>query len=272
MKIYPSYLLTAITLLYLQACRQPAATEQQPTATKDTLSVQPKDTLIADHENALILNTGSYHGDEVPAGAAQRQWFGLFLGADGYYIDTTRITTTTEYDPVLDDEQGKHTGIALKARHSDSTILLITGVNYLRMGKVQEVSRLSLVPYPYVQVQPGDSIRFDYAGNTYTLFAKGKKWQDDQDPDNFYIEDYRLYFSGTKNGKPLQQLIAAQKLFDDAMIGIIFCGDLDGDQVPDFIIDTTNHYNVFQPTLYLSSQAAPHQLLLTIAKHTSMGC
>ena len=50
-------------------------------------------------------------------------------------------------------------------------------------------------------------------------------------------------------------------LGDDASPTLLFAGDLDRDGKLDLIFDTTDHYNVRRPTLFLSSQAAPANCL-----------
>ena len=261
-------------ILLVCACNNTTNQEQQTTtAVKDTVTLQAPDTARIVAGDALILNTSSYHGDEVPEGVSGKTWTGLFYGPGGYYLDATPVTTARVYDAVLDEsEQGPHTGIEVKARHKDTALLLISGVTYLRKGPVTPAPGLSGSEHTFFTLQPGDSSRFNYAGRSYTLIARGVKKQVEDQPGNEIITDYRLYLAGEKNGKRIEQLLTAQRNLDDAQPGIIFCGDLDGASIPDFLIDTTDHYNVFQPTLYLSSQAAEDKLLLRVAKHTSVGC
>ncbi|MGY4515007.1 hypothetical protein [Lysobacter sp. HA18] len=61
-------------------------------------------------------------------------------------------------------------------------------------------------------------------------------------------------------------------LGDDATPSLLFAGDLDHDGRLDLILDTTDHYNVSEPTLYLSSGAEPHALVRKVASHSSTGC
>lgn len=61
-------------------------------------------------------------------------------------------------------------------------------------------------------------------------------------------------------------------LGDDAAPGVLFAGDLDRDGELDLLLDTTSHYNVSRPTLFLSSQAAPGELLGKAAEFESVGC
>lgn len=275
--IYPGILL-AVSSLFFTACRNSHAPEEQTTkattiTVPDSMLLPVADSLAVYDTAALILNTSDYHADEVPKDAVRRIWLGLFRNAGTYYLDTTRIRTETVFDAVLDeDEHGVHTGINISAQHKDTAVLLISGVPNLKTGKVNTVPGIGVEEQPFFVLQPDDSFRFEYEGTVYTLLARARKTPLDSQPDAYSLSDYRLYLSGIKAGKAIRQLLTAQATLDDAAIGIMFCGDLDGDHVPDFIINTSNHYNVFQPTLYLSAGAGKDRWLRMVAKHTSVGC
>ena len=51
-----------------------------------------------------------------------------------------------------------------------------------------------------------------------------------------------------------------------------FAGDLDGDGKLDLLIDTTHHYNLSEPTLFLSSQAKDGELVHNVASFRTTGC
>lgn len=90
--------------------------------------------------------------------------------------------------------------------------------------------------------------------------------------ENYFFDatQYRLYIKNLKTGN--QQLLSAQSNFDDKMIEILFIGDFDGDNLPDFIIDNSRHYNSFAPTFYLSSYAIKNEMVKIVAIHDSVGC
>ncbi len=64
----------------------------------------------------------------------------------------------------------------------------------------------------------------------------------------------------------------AYSLGDDAAPALIFAGDLDGDGRLDLIFNTTDHYNVSKPTLFLSGAAGQGELLHAVAANDSVGC
>ena len=209
----------------------------------------------------ILTSGGAFHEEEVDKTDAGRGWYGLFMNNEGYYLDSTRIVTKRVEDPT--GEEGSLTGWEVKTSNSDTSMLLISGVNGL--------SKRKIVPGTLGkrEIFPGESTTFSYNGITYTLYATGNKGPGG---DNYIITSYRLFIKATINGKQRQQLLVAQRAFDDAITTILFAGDIDGDGIPDFIIDTTNHYNGYRPTLYLSKPAGGTQLLKVMGWHVSVGC
>lgn len=243
----------------------------QPATADTSVVAYPADTLLT---AAMIFNETGYHGDEISPEIASNLCYGLFRNPKGYYLDTTRITADSVYDAVVDEDTTQHTGIAIKAIHTDSALFLFSGISSLRPGSVEPFGLLTQhhESHEYRAVLPGDTIRITYSGRSYILFATGAIQPKESLPQETSIVNYRLYISALQSGRKLTQLLVAQPHFDDAQVEILFCGDLDGDHIPDLIIDATNHYNMYQPLLYLSGQASAGELLKLVAKHTSVGC
>jgi hypothetical protein len=59
---------------------------------------------------------------------------------------------------------------------------------------------------------------------------------------------------------------------NDALPQLLFAGDLDRDGRLDLLIDTTDHYNVSKPTLFLSSAAYKGVFLRRVSEHVAVGC
>lgn len=277
-KYFPALLL----LSALVACNgnhadQPAGIPADSTAThqpavSDTIVVAyPADTLLT---AAMIFNESGYHSDEISPEIAGKLCFGLFRNPKGYYIDSTRVTADSVYDAVVDEDTTQHTGITIQAIHADTALFLFSGISSLQAGPVEPFPLLTQhhESHEYRAVLPGDTIHITYSGNSYIIFATGSIQPKESLPQETSIVNYRLYLSALKSGRKLTQLLVAQPHFDDAQVEILFCGDLDGDHIPDLIIDATNHYNMYQPVLYLSGKASTGELLKLVAKHTSVGC
>jgi hypothetical protein len=129
----------------------------------------------------------------------------------------------------------------------------------LKEGKVSkiEIAKNQLLPTDTISLKVGNSITNLIASGIY---HKG------------HIANYKMLLQSTRNGSFLDQIIVAKRNFDDQMITIIWAGDLDGDNKVDLIIDTSRHYNVMIPTLYLSSKATNGTMVKCVAMHKSVGC
>lgn len=257
------------------ACQEPQENATRTTAS-DSVSpvaaVAPETRTVAEEEAARypgdtgyiarILTTGSFHADEVQNTDAKKNWMGIFKSDSGYYLAAANIQLERTNDAVV-DEDGEKTGWEVKTDHPDSVILLIGGLDFLRERPVPEVS------LSRDQLQPGDSLAFQFSGVSYVLHATGDKTSSNGESQ---VENYKLYLSAIKEGHRTTELLTAQPNFDDNMIKILFAGDIDGDGQLDLLIDTSWHYNVTAPTLYLSKPSETGHLLKVTGKHSSVGC
>ena len=73
---------------------------------------------------------------------------------------------------------------------------------------------------------------FDYNGIKYTLQADGEK-------DDSNIKNYSLTFC--KADCQTKQVIVKHKIIQDAMVKVLFIGDLDGDSEPDIILNAPDN-------------------------------
>ena len=76
------------------------------------------------------------------------------------------------------------------------------------------------------------------------------------------VKNYKLYLS--EQGKS-EQLIVAIPTFNDTFVKILWIGDLDGDGKPDFILDTSRHYEEETVLLFLSSKAGNGEIVKIVA-------
>jgi hypothetical protein len=211
---------------------------------------------------ANLLTTGNFHEEEVVSEELRFDWYGIFKNKEGYYLDSTHIIAKRVYDPVA-DEDGKTTGWEVKTNNSDTTLLLIANVDGL--------SKRKIVPAQVSDhLLPGESVSFTYNGIAYTLYATGNKYA--EGTENARITNYRLFISAAKKGIERTQLLVASPQLGDVLPTIRFAGDIDGDDVPDLIIDTSINEDAEMPTLYLSKPAGSTQLLKVMGMHVTVGC
>jgi hypothetical protein len=207
---------------------------------------------------------GTFHQGEAVARHGER-WLALRVQADDVRLDTTRLRVNTVFDELLDAE-GQATGSEVGSDKADVlTYLRGTG---LHAGPVVQA---------LIEDTAGDS---GLVAQTLTLGDKA----------------YRLatrcevavaeggFMCGIMliEGERSQTLVrmTAQSvegrpglmLGSDASPHLIFAGDLDRDGKLDLIFDTTDHYNLSRPVLFLSGAAEGDELLHAVAEHSAVGC
>jgi len=213
---------------------------------------------------AYILTAGVSHYDEVDRKYARHKWVGLFKANGHYYVAATNVAITTAHDVILDEETQENTGWEVSPSVKDSTILLISGLDYIKSGPVIPFKLKSQI------LMPGNAEHFSYQNIDYTLYATGKNMATNGDLYN--VANYKLYLKATINGVAYNQQLVYISGFDDAMVTVLFVGDIDGDGRPDLILDTSAHYNMERPTLYLSKPATGKNLLKVVGLHQYVGC
>jgi hypothetical protein len=213
-----------------------------------------------------IFTVGNFHEDEVWKTAENEKWIGLFEGQDGFYLAATTIKTERIHDPVVDEDETEKTGWQVSVPNQDSALLLMQAIPIIKERKINAVH---LVKNSF---DPGDSMQFSYEGSAYQLYATGVKEKNGINPDALAVRQYKLYLTAMVKGKRITQLLVAQPAHQETIIKLLFVGDLDGDTIPDFIIDTSEHYNLQKPTLYLSSPAADDEIVKPVGAHSFVGC
>ncbi|NUM49958.1 MAG: hypothetical protein HUU48_02470 [Flavobacteriales bacterium] len=212
-----------------------------------------------------ILPQSTFHGNEVWENAENEVWWGLFNGKKGWYISKTEIKLHKVYDPIFDADDEK-TGSKIISNNSDNCILLFVKNSYIKGRKVQKENLAKDYIYP------GDTLKFWYKAVHYEITATGGKRKPEYSADFFEVWNYKLYISANIKGRIKKSLLVAQPNFNNQLTYLLFAGDIDGDNILDLIINTSRHYNVSSPTLYLSKPADKDGLLVPVGMHTSMGC
>lgn len=213
-----------------------------------------------------VLTTGTFHEDEVSATIDKEKWYGLFKDNSKYYLAETSIQTKRVHDAVLDETEDDKTGWEVSNSIADSNFILIGRLPFLVARDVED-KRLSKK-----FIYPDQTISFSFLGNQYKLYATGRKKKVQSDPEYYEVWNYKLFITATINGQEKTQLLVAQPDFDDKMIEILFAGDIDGDGIIDLIIDTSPHYNMTRPTLYLSKPSNELEIVKPVGSHVSVGC
>lgn len=270
--------LCAVIIFQFMSCTKtkPEVTIKQSTNTKVILADKPiEETQIElDHFSypvdsilkVSILQTETFHNDEVDQNLEKKTWFGIFKENENYTLKETKITIINDYDPVIDEDESEKTGWNVSASIKDTCLVLIEKQPYLTNRKISSIKIKE-------EILPNQKSKFYFKDIEYTLFATGDIKKGQGDSENGEISNYKLYLETKINGEQKTTLLVARKNFDDQMINILFAGDIDGDDKLDLIIDTASHYNVSSPTLYLSKPAAAEgKIIKPIGIFTYVGC
>lgn len=212
---------------------------------------------------ATLLRTGFYHGDEVSDEAADMVWWGVFKDDLGrILVEKTDLTITPAYDAIL-DQDGEMTGKEVGCTTPYSTMLLISGLDYLSVHTCKEMA------IENGRLDPGVELNFAENGWDYRLYSEA-----DIEEQEYYTEvlNYKLILERSNSKGSSKQVIATTEFFDDAMMRLLFVADIDGDGLLDFFVDTSHKYSYSQPTLFLSLPAEGENLLKEVASGMAVGC
>ena len=227
---------------------------------EDTLRI-PSDTA---YEQSILVSDMLLHGDQVPLDAESQDWYGLFKSGNHYYVDSAKIKIETYWDMIVDPgDSSEKTGKFVYTYHKDTALLLISKTslpqNYITENLIK--------PQRFIYPQE-DTITFKSHGLIYKLYASGVWGLSEHYSDTGYF-NYRLYLSGIKDGKVINQLLVATPHLQFETID--FIGDIDGDGIPDIIFDLGVE-DASVPTLYLSRNAGANTLLKVVAQSIYTGC
>ena len=207
---------------------------------------------------------GNFHQGEAVARHGER-WLALRVQADDARLDTARLQVKSVFDELLDAE-GQATGSEVGSDKADVlTYLRGTG---LHAGPVVQA---------LIEDTAGDS---GLVAQTLMLGDKAYRLATRCEvavADGGFMCGIMLI-----EGERSQTLVrmTAQSvegrpglmLGSDASPHLIFAGDLDRDGKLDLIFDTTDHYNLSRPVLFLSGAAEGDELLHVVAEHSAVGC
>lgn len=218
-----------------------------------------------------VLSTGVFHGDETSPEMINKGWFGIFQDRGRYYIAPTTLSIQKAFDVVLDETVDEHnssnwTGWEVKTSHLDTSLVLISSSPRLSSHEIKTI------PLDKDFIDLSEKKTFTYNGSSYTLYSTGDLKPSEYNKDEMIISNYKLYLKGYKEGKEINQLLASTPTFDDTMFRVFLIGDIDNDGFPDLVLNTSYHYNLYRPTVYLSSFADKDQLVKVVGLHSSVGC
>jgi hypothetical protein len=208
--------------------------------------------------------TGDLHGDETLL-ADGEAWLALLATPDGARLQQVSVKVDAVEDPLL-DAPGERSGRRVSVPALSGDVLLRMSGGRLREGPVARAQHGSVVDWRR------ERLTIDLAGQASAQLALSCDTAAAAAPQcELWLEQaglrQRLVRHDALPGSDDELHVG-----NDAPLAMLFAGDLDGDGRLDLILDTSEHYNASQPTLFLSGDAAPGELLRAVAQHRITGC
>lgn len=215
-----------------------------------------------------LLRPGTFHGAEL-ADVEAGPWMGLYRTATGYHLAPTELALEPFRDAGAGDGPHERTGISVSATSTrEQPLFLVQGGTSWEAGPVQTALGEGGL------LQPGERLGLDRgAGDADLVVAYGSVQADVIDPSTPIYEDYRLQLVAVDDGRPVRtQELAWSEAFDLSRVpSLWFAGDLDRDGRLDLVLDLAPEEGE-ELVLFLSSAAAPGELVAEVAWRRNTGC
>jgi hypothetical protein len=211
-----------------------------------------------------ILHTGLFHSREVSPTQAG-QWLGLCQTPKGWELRQVDVKIERRADIIVGDDRddpAKWTGWKIAVDNDVEPLFLVRGIPDANLGFVESLF------VGKTMVMPGSPLVLGQGESHAQLSARGKRSNDKYN--SYGILDYILVLYSGGRSQELVSVKGADPGEDS--IEVLWVGDLDADGKLDLLLDTGNHYNVTEYSLYLSSCAQKDELVRCVARFRSVGC
>ncbi len=207
-------------------------------------------------QNIQVLETGAFHGEEVSAKSGE-VWLGLYENRDGYMLMPSILSVEEVYDGII-DAPGEKSGKEIRVPGMGDPLFLIRGKGFEQARPVQTVK------FTNNEIDGSFDQSFVLLKKEYRLRIVSTE----KHPEGFVGNKSKLVLS---DGKIEQELYFAEEC-SFCKWRVSWAGDLDSDGKPDFLLFVSEHYNVSNQKLFLSSMAENGKLVKEVAEFTTTGC
>ena len=224
-----------------------------------------------------IQPPGQFHRGEPVARDGER-WLALRVDGSEAALVSTQLRLRTVFDDISDEPGGPATGRMVDSPLDDKVVVFLRGAP-LVAGAVDTAKPGWAEANGNRDGQPRLDYTVEFRDTRYRISSacepRGASAEQTQQPFDCRIvlrDAHGQTQVLVRMGGYADARGASPWLGDDASPALLFAGDLDHDGKLDLLFDATNHYNVSRPTLFLSSQARPGELLHQVAQYESVGC
>jgi hypothetical protein len=226
----------AICILFT-ACK---SKRHLPASPADAFSVA---TINTYHIPALIQLDYQVSAQSDPVAPISSGWFELYEKNGDYFLAKANYRISEKTDDY---------GGSLKTLSGTYNTLIFIDKPGLREGKIGHITEFQQ------NIWPNDTIRFSFNGRQYHLRAEGRihhTWTSNDTTQNHLlsiwhnVSDYKLFYGKETE---TEELILVEPAFDDSFVKLLFVGDIDRDERPDFIFEAPRNYDETRILLFLS--------------------
>ena len=223
---------------------------------EDGLATKIPNSSISD--SIFIILPTLYASEDLDSTIESKTWVGLFRNNKDNSVTCykTKLKMKPIHSPVVDEEEEMSRIKIYCEGYNNDPMLLIAGIEIPENMQIDTYKGLKNRLLPGESMQLGDN----------TIKASGTLDEYGR------VRDYKMLITGIKNGTRIEQIFLKQDHFDDAMIQIIWTGDIDKDGFPDLYLDISYKYSFSNPALFLSSKAGDNELLKLVADIKLFGC
>lgn len=207
---------------------------------------------------AQLIEVGQFHGDEINAKTGE-EWLGLYVGEGQSELRLTTVTVNTVNDPIV-DRDNEQTGKEVAVNQSETPIFLVKGLSDLKSGFVTSsfTGSQNLLDQMSTELKLGD--------RSYRLVVETQNLKN-----GMLTENAQVVLICEEKRQVLRTIKVSNGPIEVGWY-LNWAGDLDGDGRLDLYMQLSNHYNVSEKRLYLSSRAGKGRLVRMVASFTTVGC
>ncbi|MDQ6652952.1 MAG: hypothetical protein M3Y84_09420 [Acidobacteriota bacterium] len=217
------------------------------------------------HSHIQLLETGDFHGEEVTARSGEK-WLGLYKTEPDAVLLPYRLKIDTIYDDLTDYEKGQLTGKRVDVDSPLKPLFLLKEATVLKEGPV---ITLYSAPQDFDKsLEKSRPINFKLNGTSYVLNVAAPEGAG-KCRETAFPPEARLVL---ERGDSQQTLYSLEGCGNDPVWYLLWAGDLDHDGKLDLYVNVTQHYNVSEKRLFLSSQASQGELVKEVAEFITSGC
>jgi hypothetical protein len=200
-----------------------------------------------------LLFVGQFHSEEISVKSGE-VWFGLYKTEAGYELMSTKVNVNPTVDNELMDTE-------VSTDQEAKPLFLVRGSDRFKPGRILT----SFYGREFVFPAQSKDLRFGW-DHYFSLNAYGEVTDGQTDT---WIKNYQLKLV---HGAQSQIVVSIPFFTMEGPPNLIWAGDLDRDGKLDMLLDLGGHYNVEQPTLFLSSMADEGDLVKRVAALRLVGC